>query len=384
MPRRVVGSAIGFGVAATGILAAWTPSPTCPCRPTSRSTNTHLVRVNAPGSPKRSAPSPHDPIDLPHVIGGNHRMGGGATRRCGPAAPALRAAGHLHQRRALRRDRRDRGGDRRQGRLGGHPVRRARRGVPARRRPAGRTVAGEDRRGHHAGPVQDRLPGRDRHAVRARRLLAVQRRVRPADPGAAADQQPRRVEPHRPPSAGGLRLRDHAVQLHRDRGQPADRPRADGQHGGVEAVADTDLRRLPDHAAAGGRGSAAGCDQPAYRRRHRGFRCGACRSAAGRDPLHRIDGHVPAPVARGRRQHRPLPHLSAAGRRDRRQGLRGRARVGAPGCAAHGADSRRVRLPGPEVLGGVAGVHPALGLAADGRRLPCRPPRRCATATSPT
>ena len=41
-----------------------------------------------------------------------------------------------------------------------------------------------------------------------------------------------------------------------------------------------------------------------------------------------------------------------------------------PGCAAHGADSRRVRLPGPEVLGGVAGVHPAVGLAADGRRLP--------------
>ena len=73
------------------------------------------------------------------------------------------------------------------------------------------------------------------------RLLAVQRRVRPADPGAAADQQPRRVEPHRLPSAGGLRLRDHAVQLHRDRGQPADRARADGQHGGVEAVADTDL-----------------------------------------------------------------------------------------------------------------------------------------------
>ena len=49
-----------------------------------------------------------------------------------------------------------------------------------------------------------------------------------------------------------------------------------------------------------------------------------------------------------------------------------RARLGAPGCAAHRADSRRVRLPGPEMLGGVAGVHPALGVAADGRRLPGR------------
>ena len=76
---------------------------------------------------------------------------------------------------------------------------------------------------------------------------------------------PRRVEPHRLPAAGGLRLRHHAVQLHRDRRQPADRARADGQHGGVEAVADADLRGLPDHAAAGGRGSAAGCDQPARR-----------------------------------------------------------------------------------------------------------------------
>ena len=43
-----------------------------------------------------------------------------------------------------------------------------------------------------------------------------------ADPGRAADrQQPRHLEPHRPPPARGLRLRDHAVQLHRDRRQPA-------------------------------------------------------------------------------------------------------------------------------------------------------------------
>ena len=48
----------------------------------------------------------------------------------------------------------------------------------------------------------------------------------------------RRVEPLRPPPAGGLRLRDHPVQLHRDRRQPAVRARADGQHGDLEAVAD--------------------------------------------------------------------------------------------------------------------------------------------------
>ncbi len=90
--------------------------------------------------------------------------------------------------------------------------------------------------------------------------------------------------------------------------------RADGQHGGVEAVADADLRRLPDHAAAGGRRPAARRHQPGHRRRHRGFRCGAGRSAAGRHPLHRLHRDVPASVAGGRHEHRPLPHLSAAGR----------------------------------------------------------------------
>ena len=44
-----------------------------------------------------------------------------------------------------------------------------------------------------------------------------------ADPRRAADRQrPRHLEPHRPPPARGLRLRDHAVQLHRHRRQPAD------------------------------------------------------------------------------------------------------------------------------------------------------------------
>ena len=64
---------------------------------------------------------------------------------------------------------------------------------------------------------------RDRHAVRTDRLLAVQRRC-PADPGGAADQQPRRVEPHGPPAAGWLCLRDHTVQFHRHCRQSADRP----------------------------------------------------------------------------------------------------------------------------------------------------------------
>ena len=73
-----------------------------------------------------------------------------------------------------------------------------------------------------------------------------------------------------------------------------------------------------------------------------------------RHPLHRLDADVPAPVADGRREHRELPLLPAHRRRDRRQGLRGRPPVGRRRRAAHRADPRRVRVPGPEVLGGLA------------------------------
>ena len=60
-----------------------------------------------------------------------------------------------------------------------------------------------------------------------------------------------------------------------------------------------------------------------------------------------------------------LQDLSAAGRRDRRQGLRRRAPLGRSRGADHRPDPRRLRLPGPEVLGRVSRVHPEVGL---GRR----------------
>ena len=49
-------------------------------------------------------------------------------------------------------------------------------------------------------------------------------------------------------------------------------------------------------------------------------------------------------------EHRVVPLLPAHRRRDRRQGLRGRPPQRRPRRAAHGADPRRVRVPGPEVL----------------------------------
>ena len=129
-------------------------------------------------------------------------------------------------------------------------------------------VARRGQRRDDAGPEQDGLPGRDRRRVRAHRLLALQRALRPPDPrGAAAGQLARHVEPQRLPLARGLRLRDHAVQLHRDRRQPADRARAHGQHGRVEAVAHAAARRAVVHGAARGGRDAARRHQPRHRAR---------------------------------------------------------------------------------------------------------------------
>ena len=129
--------------------------------------------------------------------------------------------------------------------------------------------------------------------------------LRPADPGRPADLLARRVEPGRVPPAGGLRLRDHPVQLHRDRRQPADRAGPDGQHRGLEAVPDPGRRRVPDHAAARGRRAAGRRDQPGPRRRPARLRRRAERPPAGRHPLHRLDRDLPAPVAAGRQRTSP-------------------------------------------------------------------------------
>ena len=87
-----------------------------------------------------------------------------------------------------------------------------------------------------------------------------------------------------------------------------------------------------------------------------------------RHPLHRLDAGLPAPVADGRGEHRLLPRLPAHRRRDRRQGLRRRAPVGRRRRAAHRAGPRRLRVPGPEVLGGLARLRPAQRVGAAARR----------------
>ena len=117
------------------------------------------------------------------------------------------------------------------------------------------------------------------------------------------------------------------------------------------------LRRAAHHAAARGGRPAARRDQHGDRRRHRRLRGGADPPGPRRHPLHRLDPDLPAPVADGRRQHRRLPRLPAHRRRDRRQGLRRRPPVGRPRRRRGRAGPRRVRVPGPEVLGRLAGLR---------------------------
>ena len=174
-------------------------------------------------------------------------------------------------------------------------------------------------------------------------------------------EQPHRARPelwnrmdYRP--LEGFVLAITPVQLHRDRRQPAVRAGAAGQRRRVEAVADAAAGRALHHAAVRSGRTAARRDQHGDRRRRRVSEVALPAPGPGRHPLHRLDRDLPAPVARGGRGHRVVRDLSAAGRRDRRQGLRPRPPIGRSGdagdrrwCAARSStrarSARRRRAP---------------------------------------
>ncbi len=107
--------------------------------------------------------------------------------------------------------------------------------------------------------------------------------------------------------------------------------------------------------AARGRGPAAGRHQLRARPRRRGRRPGVRAPRLRRHPLHRLDRRPS--TACGRRSASnmsQLQDLSADRGRDRRQGLRLRPSVGRRRGAGDGAGARRLRVPGAEVLGGLA------------------------------
>ncbi len=186
----------------------------------------------------RAEVAPERDVRRAHRDPARDRRARGAERRAGQgrdaARPRPRARG-LAQGLARARLPGDRGGGRGAARvgelaLGGPPGR-----LPEGGRAARDHLARAAQRRDHARPVEDGLPGGDRLGGGARRLLALQPALRAgALPGAAALERGD-LEPARLPAARGLRLRGDALQLHVDRGQPADRPGPDGQHRRLEA-----------------------------------------------------------------------------------------------------------------------------------------------------
>ena len=210
------------------------------CRSTSRCCSTHPAAPSGPGSRRRSPSSPAQPVELTMRDRRRARAWAAARRSTSCSrTPATTCSGTGAT--ATHDDARGRGRPR-----------------PA-RRPGWRALSFDDRAAIFlkaadllAGPWRRPAQRRDdarpvaRPPIQAEIDAAcelidfwrfnVALRARRSSPSSRSPA-PGRLEPDRPPAARGLRLRDHAVQLHRDRRQPADRAGADGQHRGLEARA---------------------------------------------------------------------------------------------------------------------------------------------------
>ena len=126
------------------------------------------------------------------------------------------------------------------------------------------------------------------------------------------------------------------------------------------------LRALPD-AAPGRGGPPAGRDQPRLRAGRDDRRSRARERAPRRCPLHRLDRRLQLDVEDDRLERRPLPQLPADRRRNRRQGLHRRPPVRGRRRGCDGDRARLVRVPGAEVLGGLAGLRAGESLAGASR-----------------
>ena len=182
----------------------------------------------------------------------------------------------------------------------------------------------------------------------------------------AAALADRDLEPPGVPAARGLRLRGQPVQLQLHRREPLLDAGAHGLHGRSGSP-----RRRP--------------------RSRPTTTCGSCRrpglpdgvinlvygsgatigSAARREPrarghpLHRLDRGLQRHVGdrRRERRRREVPRLPAPRRRDGREGLHPRAPLRRGRGGRDRGRPRLVRVPGPEVLGGLAALRPVEPLA---------------------
>ncbi len=345
-------------------------APTAPPRPRRRRSRPSSKKCSPrrSRSPSSSAARKSAPARPPR------RSARTTTDTCSP--PTTRPARPRSSRPSRRR--------RRPGASGPRSLGRPRRGHAQGRRAAPGSVARHPQRGQHAQPVEDRLPGRDRRRLRAHRLLALQ----PALPAlhllAATRIRSGLLGLCRVPRPRGLRLRGDTVQLHLHRRQPADGAGAHGQHRAVEAGLVGGLHRLAAHAAVQGRRVPRRGDQFRPRLGRPGRQPGHGQPAPRRRPLHRLDRGLPRHVEDGRQQHRQLQDLPAHRRRDRRQGLRLRPPLRRRRGAGHRAGPRRLRVPGPEVLGRLPRLHPEVDLGQDQGRSCSARSTRSRSARPPT
>ena len=172
-------------------------------------------------------------------------------------------------------------------------------------------------------------------------------------------------------AARGLRLRGDAVQLHRHRRQPATAPALMGNTVIWKPASTRDAERLLHLKLLEAAGLPPGVINFVPGDAVRDHRRAARLAGSRRHPLHRQHRRLQQHVEEGRREHRPLPHLSAHRRRDRRQGLHRRAPVG-----RSAASSRSRSCAAPSSTRGRSARPPA----ASTSRSRCGP--RCATARS--
>ena len=202
------------------------------------------VRDYAPGSPERASLKKRldelsgQRIEIPMIIGGREV-------RTGKTAESVMPHDHRH----VLADFHVGGADEvaaaidaaadGAGGVGRDAVGGPRRGVPPRRRPAGRALARDAQRRHHARPVEDRLPGGDRRGLRADRLLRFNAHFAQELYAEQPISSPRHVEQGRVPAARRASCsRSRRSTSPPSRGNLPTAPGADGQHGDLEARGD--------------------------------------------------------------------------------------------------------------------------------------------------
>ena len=298
-----------------------------------RSARTHPAAPSAPRSRRRSPMvSPRRAPELPCTIGGE-RMGSGETIQVVQPHARHHVLGVTAQRHPRRRAAPPSRPPRRPRRLAATALRRARRDLPAGRRPARRPVAAtrSTPRRCSASP----RPCYQAEIDAACELIDFWRfnvALRPADPRRAADHRRRgvwnRID-HRP-----LEGFVYAITPFNFTAIAGNLPTAPALMGNTVVWKPAPTQQFAAHftmrAARGGR-PAARRDQHGHRRRASTVSEVALRRPGPRrHPLHRLDADVFQQLWRTvGDEHRALPDLPAARRRDRRQGLRRRAPVSA-------------------------------------------------------